>query len=112
MYIYERIHIYTERELRCIKTEVAKDDRISKMIKEGLDRYEAYEMFVEMYVSEIVDKVVKDGGKYGHCVICRQPADFHCKDTRASLCGPTCKVKHLELSSKYDQEYARCQTLL
>ena len=82
------------------------------MIKEGLDRYEAYELFVEMYVSEVVDQVAKDGGKYGHCVICRAPADFHCKDTKASLCGPACKVKHLELAGKYNHEYSRACLLL
>lgn len=42
LYIYEQLHTYTERELKRVKNEVAKDDRLSKMIKEALDRYEAY----------------------------------------------------------------------
>jgi hypothetical protein len=35
----------------------------------------------------MIDKIVQDGGKYGHCVICKSKADFYCKDTKASLCG-------------------------
>jgi hypothetical protein len=72
------------------------------MIKVALDRYEGYELFIDMYVSEIIDKVAQDGGKYGHCVICRNKADYHCKDTKASLCGPDCKTKHLDISTKYN----------
>lgn len=66
-----------------------------------------------MYVLEALDRVGEQtGGKYGYCVICREPADFHCKDTRVSLCGPACKTKHLELANKYNNEYARASSLL
>jgi hypothetical protein len=57
-----------------------------------------------MYVDEIIDKVIKDGGKYGFCVVCRNKADFYCKDTKASLCGADCKLKHLNIAKKYHED--------
>lgn len=60
---------------------------------------------MECYVKEIVAKVVGDGGKYGFCVVCQQPAEYFCKVTKASLCGLECKKKHLEVAEKQYKNY-------
>ena len=44
---------------------------------------------------EYVSIIDGEGGKYGLCVICGQPAEHFCKATRAALCGGECKRKHI-----------------
>ena len=44
---------------------------------------------------EYVSILDAEGGKYGLCVICGQPAEHFCKATRAALCGGECKRKHI-----------------
>ena len=36
-------------------------------------------------------------GKKGWCFLCRNPADYYCKDTKVPVCSATCKKKHLEM---------------
>ena len=60
---------------------------------------------MEKYVDEIVSRVAEEGGKYGFCVICSQPADHYCKVTKASLCGFDCKKKHLEIAEKQYKDF-------
>jgi hypothetical protein len=55
--------------------------------------------------------VVQDGGKYGHCVICKEKAEYHCKDTKASLCGHECKNKHLEMAAKFQEDMLQGRVL-
>lgn len=39
-------------------------------------------------------------GKHGCCFLCKQPADYYCKDTRVPVCGVDCKKAHLELLAR------------
>jgi Sec7-like guanine-nucleotide exchange factor len=34
-------------------------------------------------------------GKFGWCVVCRNPADLYCKDTRDPICSLDCKLLHI-----------------
>ena len=63
------------------------------------------------YVGEMVAVVAGIGGKYGLCVVCREPADYFCKITRASLCGADCKKRHLELAEKQYRGYYQAVNL-
>lgn len=60
---------------------------------------------IERYLCEVVAKVAKEGGKYGICVVCSQPAEYFCKVTKASLCGLDCKKKHLDVAQKQYKNY-------
>jgi hypothetical protein len=42
--------------------------------------------------------IIGDGGKYGFCVMCGEPAEHFCKITKASLCGIECKKSHIDLA--------------
>lgn len=59
----------------------------------------------------MVVSVARVGGKYGLCVICREPADYYCKITKASLCGAECKKRHLELAEKQYKLYYQATQL-
>ena len=70
-----------------------------------MDRDEHFSNLIEKYVDEIANRASGEGGKYGLCVICLQPADHYCKVTRAALCGFDCKKKHLEIAEKQYKDY-------
>ena len=75
-------------------------------MKNAMDRQELLENLIEKYVEEIVSKVAGEGGKYGCCVVCAQPAEYYCKNTKAAVCGLDCKKKHLEIAEKqYKSHY-------
>ena len=71
------------------------NEKINMQIKTANDKDEHFTNLIEKYLDEIVSKVAEEGGKYGFCVVCSQPADHYCKITKASLCGLDCKKKHL-----------------
>ncbi|CAD8099384.1 unnamed protein product [Paramecium sonneborni] len=52
------------------------------------------------YKNYIEVKVIDNGitsGKFGWCILCRQPAPYFCKDTRVPVCSVPCKKKHFEM---------------
>ena len=38
-------------------------------------------------VEECVEGPRANRGKYGFCFLCKQAADYYCKDTRVPVCG-------------------------
>lgn len=36
----------------------------------------------------------RTAGLFGWCFICREPADYYCKDTRVPVCSIDCKLRH------------------
>ena len=38
----------------------------------------------------------KHAGYFGWCFMCRDSADFYCKDTRIPVCSLECKTRHLD----------------
>ena len=75
-------------------------ERHQLQIKNAHERQEELAGLVGRYLEEVVAKVAGEGGKHGCCVMCGQPADYYCKNTKAALCGLDCKQKHLEIASK------------
>jgi hypothetical protein len=55
---------------------------------------------IAKYMTEYMTIIVGDGGKYGFCVMCGEPAEHFCKITKASLCGIECKKTHIELAER------------
>ena len=60
-----------------------------------------------MYLEEVVCKVSGVGGRYGLCVVCKNSSDHFCKETRATVCSPACKQKHLEMADETDGNLIR-----
>ena len=75
------------------------------MIKKAECHNDKFIQLIEKYTDAIVDKIVGDGGKYGYCVICGEPAEHFCKVTKVSLCGIQCKRVHLEMSDSFYKQY-------
>ena len=50
------------------------NERLTGQINNALDREEAFENLISKYLGEVVTKVCREGGKYGYCVVCDQPA--------------------------------------
>lgn len=66
---------------------------------------------VGRYMNEYLSIVEREGGRYGNCVMCAQPADHYCKITRASLCGLDCKKKHIEMAEHQYKHYFQAVNL-
>lgn len=60
---------------------------------------------ISKYMNEYLSIIEKNGGRYGNCVMCAQPADHYCKITKASLCGLDCKKKHIEMAEHQYKHY-------
>ena len=44
---------------------------------------------------EEVNENNEKNGKFGWCIICRQKANYYCKNYRVPVCGYRCKQKNL-----------------
>lgn len=66
---------------------------------------------ISKYMNEYLSIIEKEGGRYGNCVMCAQPADHYCKITRASLCGLDCKKKHIEMAEHQYKHYFQAVNL-
>lgn len=48
----------------------------------------------------LVNEKAASGGLFGWCYICRETADFYCKETRLPVCGKKCKENLLRFLSR------------
>ena len=103
-YLYEECCLYKEKEIASFN-KIVHNEKVNMQIKNANDKEEHFANLIEKYLDEVVSKVAEEGGKYGLCVVCAQPADHYCKITKASLCGLDCKKKHLEIAEKQYKEY-------
>ena len=58
--------------------------------------------WVDSYAHQLINKTVllnepsSDEAKYGWCIVCDSPANYHCMQTRDPICSWTCKKKNLD----------------
>jgi hypothetical protein len=97
-YVYQEICYYSEKELTSFATVSTRNERTEKEMKAALEEELLLSDLIGKYMNEYLSIVEKEGGRYGSCVMCAQPADHYCKITRASLCGLDCKKKHIEMA--------------
>ena len=81
--------------MKSFSTLTIPSEKFEKEIKRAYDEHQQLESLIEKYMVEYISIVDGEGGRYGLCIICGQPAEHFCKTTRAALCSMDCKKKHI-----------------